>query len=119
MRYLVRTYPALIPLISPSYQVPSRFLFLLYGIAEVSRTYSYSSLIGHLYQSIKEMRLNTLKGGKCGGPSLQALPTEASRVGGESEGARGPETISLFPPHTPAPEGGQRAGILPSLGEAL
>jgi hypothetical protein len=55
MRYLVRTYPALIPLISPSYQVPSRFLFLLYGIAEVSRTYSYSlhiRQIDHTYSRI-------------------------------------------------------------------
>ena len=34
MRYSVRTYPVLIPLIAPSYRVPSRFLFLLYGIAE-------------------------------------------------------------------------------------
>jgi len=34
MRNLVRTYPGLIPLIAPSYQVPSRFLFLRYGIAE-------------------------------------------------------------------------------------
>jgi len=48
MRYLVRTYPALIPLIIPSYRVSSRFLFLLYGIAEVSTVYSYSSLIGQL-----------------------------------------------------------------------
>ena len=48
MRYLVRTYPALIPLMTPSYRVSSRFLFLLYGIAEVSRTYSYSSLIGQI-----------------------------------------------------------------------
>ena len=46
----------------------------------------------------------SLKGGKCGCPSLQALPTdlsaeaasakaEASRVGGESEGARGARNI--------------------------
>jgi hypothetical protein len=55
MRYLVRTYPALIPLISPSYQVPSRFLFLLYGIAEVSRMYSYSSLIGQLFPGKNEV----------------------------------------------------------------
>src|SRR5258708_31492953 len=48
MRYLVRTYPALIPLIVPSYRVSSRFLFLLYGIAEVSTVYSYSSFIGQL-----------------------------------------------------------------------
>ncbi len=48
MRYLVRTYPGLIPLIIPSYRVSSRFLCLLYGIAEVSRMYSYSSLIGQL-----------------------------------------------------------------------
>ncbi|SRR5258706_2057791 len=48
MRYLVRTYPALIPLITPSYWVSSRFLFPVYGIAEVSRMYSYSSLIGQL-----------------------------------------------------------------------
>jgi|SRR5260221_2178096 len=48
MRYLVRTYPALITLITPSYRVSSRFLFPVYGIAEVSRMYSYSSLIGQL-----------------------------------------------------------------------
>src|SRR5258708_32967556 len=48
MKYLVRTYPALIPLIVPSYRVSSRFLSLLYGIAEVSTVYSYSSLIGQL-----------------------------------------------------------------------
>ena len=48
MRYLVRTYPALITLITPSYWVSSRFLFPVYGIAEVSTVYSYSSLIGQL-----------------------------------------------------------------------
>jgi len=48
MRFLVRIYPGLITLITPSYRVSSRFLFLLYGIAEVSTVYSYSSLIGQL-----------------------------------------------------------------------
>jgi hypothetical protein len=48
MRYLVRTYPGLIPLITPSYRVFSTFLFPLYGIAEVSRRYSYSSVIAQL-----------------------------------------------------------------------
>ncbi len=52
----------------------------------------------------------TLKGASA--PLPLGLPTEASRAGGELEGARGAGEHLISPPLTPARKRGQRGGIL-------